>query len=95
MVKTVVLAKLYKNYFVDTSKITRGVHKLLEYLDTFITISIEWVKGFEHTVIFFSQNTTYEIVALCSNNPYPMIGTVNYYIISEVSCIDGTSRHPL
>lgn len=54
MVNTVVLPKLYKNYFVDTSKITRGVQKLLEHLNTFTTISIKcWSKVF-NTPLYFS-----------------------------------------
>lgn len=54
MVNTVVLAKLYKNYFVDTTpQMTRRVHKLLEHLDTFTTISMEcWSKVLDSPFYF-------------------------------------------
>lgn len=57
MVNTVVLAKPYKNYFVDTSKITRGVHKLLEHLDTFTIISMEFWSRVLNTPLYFSLKT--------------------------------------
>lgn len=57
MVNTVVLAKLYKNYFVDTSKITRGVHKLLEYLNFLTTISIECWSKVLNSPLYFSLKT--------------------------------------